>query len=151
MSFATTPNLADFTTYVGNQGISSAVLPTDSEYLQWALDWGTHRALQDTTGTMAPMEYVIACYNAGTHWLLRECPDQPGQTFFQSARTQYTLTSFVAGPVLSSSDSGTSQTLAGSDAVRNLPLSAMDLIKTPWGQAFLAYQQAFGPNLMGMS
>lgn len=151
MSFETAPNLVDFTTYVTNQGVPTAALPADSPYLQYALDWAVNRALQDPTGNVPAMAYVIACYNGGMHFLIRECPDQAGQTFFQNARTQYNMTAFVAGPVVSSSDSGTSQTLAGSEAIRNLPLSAMDLIKTPWGQQFLAYQQEWGPNLMGLS
>lgn len=151
MTFAATPNLVDFTTYVASQGISTTALPATSDYLAYALDWAVARALQDTTGNVPAMSYVFACYNAGVHFLMREAPDQNGQTFFTDARKQYALGSFVAGPVLSSSDNGTSQSLAGSSAVRDLPLSAMDLIKTPWGQAFLAYQQSFGPNLTGMS
>lgn len=151
MSFAASPNLVDFTTYVGNQGVPAAALPVDSPYLQYALDWAENRALHDPTGHVPGMEYVFACYNAGLHFLLREAPDQIGQNFFTNARQQYGLSSFVAGPVLSSSDSGTSQSLAGSNGVRDLPLSAMDLIKTPWGAAFLAYQQSFGPNLMGLT
>lgn len=151
MSWASTPNLVDFTTFVTNQGVTAAQLPPTSPWLQYALDYGIRVAIQDTSGCMSPWAYVLACYNGSFHWLLRNCPDQAGQTFFQDARTRYNLSLFTAGATVGSGDEGTSQTLAGSAGVRDLSISAMSFIKTPWGVQFLEYQQAYGPNVVGVA
>jgi len=151
VSFASTPNLTDFTTYVQSQGVTATYLPVDSPWLQYALDYGVNWTLQDSSNTVPAITYVIACYNCGMHFLLRNCPDQPGETFFATQRQTFNLNGFVAGPVMSSSDEGTSQTLGGSTTTRDLPLPAMSFIKTPWGQQYLEYQQAYGPNVVGVS
>lgn len=151
MSFESTPNLVDFTSYVQSQGISATYLPATSPWLQYALDYGVNWTIQDTSNSVPAAIYVIAVYNCGVHFLMRNCPDQVGQTFFGTQRKAFNLNGFVAGPVMSSSDEGTSQTLAGSTQTRDLPLPAMSFVKTPWGQQFLEYQQAYGPNVVGVS
>lgn len=146
-----TPNQADFDTFVYGQGVTTAELPSDSEYLIWAYLYGVNITTQTANSDMPPPTYVLACYNAGFHYLLKVAQDQSGQTFFTNARKQYNLLAFVAGAVISSSDQGTSQTLSGSKGLEDLPLSAMDLLKTPWGQAYLQYAQSYGPNVCGLS
>lgn len=144
-----TPNQADFNTYVYAQGVNTAVLPSDSEYLPWAFQWGVNWT---NTGTNIPSPaYVLACYQGGFHYLISIAQDQPGQTLFEGLRKQYNLLTFVAGAVTSSSDQGTSQTLSGSKGLEDLSLLGMDMLKTPWGQRWLQYQQAYGPNIVGVA
>jgi len=143
------PNQADFDTFVYNQGVTTAQLPNNSEYLTWAFTYGVNIA-NYVTG-LPPPSYVLACYNAGFHYLLRTATDQSGQTFFSDTRKQYNLLAFVAGAVISSGDQGTNQTLSGSKGLEDLSLVAMDFLKTPWGQQYLFYAQQYGPNICGVS
>jgi hypothetical protein len=145
----TTPNLADFSTFVYNQGVTTAELPTNSEYLTWAFNY----AVNVTTAVplIPPPMYPLACYNCGFHYLLKIAQDQVGQTFFTNARTQYNLLSFTAGAVVSSTDQGTSQTLSDPEFLKTATMEVLDFLKTPWGQWYLSYMQSYGPNIVGYS
>lgn len=145
----TTPNQADFNTFVYNQGVTTDQLPSDSDYLTWAFQYGVN--LTNYVDGLPVPTYPLACYNAGFHYLLRITPDQPGQTFFADNRTKYNLLTFVAGAVTSSGDQGTQDTLSGSEGLSNLSLLGMDMLKTPWGNEWLFYSQAYGPTVIGLT
>lgn len=149
MAFAdpTTPNLADFTTFVRNQGVTTAQLPDGSDYLAWAFNYGVN--LTNYVPNLPVPAYPLACYNGGFHYLLRITPDQDGQTFFADSRAKFNLLTFVAGAVISSGDQGTQDTLSGSEGLSNLFLLGMDMLKTPWGNEWLFYSQAYGPTVVG--
>ncbi len=121
-----------------------------SQYLQWAFTHATSVTLIPP-GDMPPILYVLACYNVGMHQLLKIAQDQSGQSFFQSQRTSYSLLSFVAGPVISSQDNGTGQTLAEPEFLKGLTVSDLDLLKTPWGREYLSYSQQYGSTIVGVS
>lgn len=144
-----TPNPTDFSTFVYNQGVTTAQLPTNSEYLTWAFDQAF--AQTPTIPAMPPPLYVLACYNCGFHILLRIAQDQTGETFFTAARQQYGLLNFVVGPVIASEDQGTSQNLVQPEFARELTMSSLNFLKTPWGQEYLGYVQSYGPNVVGYS
>ncbi|NDU92422.1 MAG: hypothetical protein G3I10_07410 [Ferrovum sp.] len=212
----TTPNLADFASYVTEQGVPSADLPTGtltgvsvdtsgnltatgftgtvavgmvltgsgisaplylatwngtnagtvtpapaqalsittatllSPYLQWAFDAGVNLTLIPPAD-MPAILYVMACYQLAMHQLLKMAQDQTGQTFFTQQRTTYGLLSFSAGPVISSGDQGTHQTLAEPEFLKGLTVSTLDLLKTPWGRESMAYSQQYGENIVGVS
>lgn len=151
MSFVdpSTPNLADFTTFVYNQGVTTAELPNNSQYLTWAFNHAVN--ITSTEATMPPPEYPLAVYNGGFHYLLKIAQDQAGQTFFQTARATYNLLSFVAGAVITSNDQGTGDTLSNPEFLQGMTVSALDFLKTPWGQNYLAFTQQYGPNIVGYS
>jgi hypothetical protein len=146
----TTPNLADFTTFVYEQGVPQVDLPSNSVYLTWALTYAENIALIPP-GDMPSIIYVLAVYNLGMHHLLMIAQDVSGQTFFQAQRTAFMLLSFVAGPVSASGDQGTNQTLLVADWMKNMTLSSLDLLKTPWGRSYIQYAQSYGPNIIGVS
>lgn len=152
MSFIdpTTPNLADFTTFVLNQGVPSGDLPTGSPYLEWAFTYADDVALVPPA-SMPSILYVIAVYNLGMHHLLMIGQDQTGYTFFSDSRTSFGLMSFSAGVVSSSADQGTSTTLTVGKWMDDLPLQALGLLKTPWGRAYLEYAQMYGPTIVECS
>lgn len=145
----TTPNLADFITFCQAQGVTTTILPADSDYYAWAFDYAND--IVTTVPQMPPGLYVMAVYNLGLHHLLTIAQDQPGQTFFADARTQFKLMSFVIGGVQSSSDEATSQTLVAPEFMKNLTYSDIDMQKTPWGRQYLAYAQTWGPTVFGVS
>ena len=74
-----------------------------------------------------------------------------GTTFFANARTSFNILSFTAGPVSSSFDQGTGQSLVVPEWLTNATLSTLGLLKTPWGRAYLEYEQAYGPTVVGVS
>lgn len=152
MSFTdpTQPNLADFTTFVYNQGVPEADLPNNSQYLQWAFKMAMNLALVAPC-SVPSIVYVLAVYNLGMHRLLKVAQDIPPSTFFSAQRASFKLMSLVAGVVQSSSDNGTSNSLVVPDFFKNLTMQDLDLLKTPWGQEYLAYAQQFGPDVVGVS
>jgi hypothetical protein len=144
----TQPNLTDFTEFVGEQ-FTSVQLPPNSPWLGYALNYALARV--STAPCIPGPQYTLAVYSLGMHWLIKWAPDQGGQTAFATARTNYKLLDFVAGVISGTSDNGTSSNLAVPESFKNLPLSALDCLKTPWGRSYLEYQQSFGPNVFGVS
>ena len=145
-----TPNQADFTTFVYNQGVSTSALPTTSDYLTWAFNYAFNIALE-VGSDMPGIVYSIAVYNLGFHQLLTITPDQNGQNYFTQARQSFNLLGFVAGVISGSSDEGTSQTIQTAEWMNTMTLSSLGLLKTPWGRAYLEYAQQYGPNIVGVS
>lgn len=144
-----TPNLADFTVFVYNQGIPEADLPLDSLWLQWAFNYAVDVTM--TVPQMPSILYVLATYNCGTHHLLQIAQDETGQDYFTTARQTYGLLNFTAGPVKSSADQGTSQSLVVPAWMNSMTLSADNLLKTPWGREYLSYTQMYGPTVVGFT
>lgn len=145
----TYPNLPDFVTFCQAQGVATAILPANSDYYTWAFNYA-----DDIVVTVPQVPYglyVIAVYNLGLHHLLTIAQDQVGQTFFTSARTQFSLMSFVVGGVASSSDEATSQTLVVPEFMKNITYSDIDVQKTPWGRQYLGYAQSYGPTVVDVS
>ncbi|MDE3023847.1 MAG: hypothetical protein KGI54_18680 [Pseudomonadota bacterium] len=151
MSFVnpTIPNLADFITFCQNQGVTVTILPTSSDYYQWSLTYAEDIALYITE--IPSILYVLAVYNLGMHRLVSITPDQAGQTFFTDQRASYKLLSLTPGVIESSADQSTSNSFAVPDGLKNLTLSALDMIKTPWGRYYIGYAQQYGPNVVGVS
>ena len=152
----TTPNLADFLTFVQDQGFTAAYLTADSAYLGYSLNYALAVALTAPSDLGAGIPgyatpYVMACYNLGIHQLVKIAPDQTGQTTFSDARAKYNLLQFQAGPVIASSDQATSQTLAEPEFLKGLTISALDLLKTPWGRFYLDYAQQYGSTVVGVT
>lgn len=150
MSFTTptTPNLADFVTFCQNQGVSATFLDPSSEYYAWAFTRAQDIAL--FVPQMPSIIYVLAVYNLGMHTLIKIAQDV-GTPFFSDMRKTYFLLSAPLGSINSSSDNGTSQSNVISEWQKNLTLSGMDLMRTPWGRDYLDYAQQYGSTIVGVS
>lgn len=153
------PSLAGFTDFVRNQmGISTVVLPDTSVYLGWA--YGQAVNLTNVQLMCDPLSYMLAVYNLGAATLLNIAQDLPDATpvegskpptaFFSWTRRQLNLNSFVTGVITSTSDQGTSESMEVPDWVKKLNLAELQLLKTPWGQAYLGIAQNAG-TLWGIS
>ncbi len=145
----TYPNLADFIVFCRGQGVSVAFLPDASEYFIASFDWTKEVALY--VPNMNSILYVGATYNLGLHNLIKLSQDEVGQTFFTDQRVAYKLLQFVTGAISSSGDQSTNQAFAVSDALKNLSLSGIDLLKTPWGREYLEYAQQYSDGIVGVS
>ncbi len=145
----TYPNLPDFIVFCRGQGVLVSNLPDSSEYFQAALDYAKAVALY--IPQMDSVIYVGATYNLGLHNLIKIAIDEVAQTFFVDQRAAYKMLQFITGSISSSTDGGTSQSFAVSDALQNMTLSGIDLLKTPWGREYLEYAQSYSDGIVGVS
>ncbi|HEV2303154.1 MAG TPA: hypothetical protein VGR91_16425 [Stellaceae bacterium] len=101
-------------------------------------------AVADTTHFLYPLQP-----NPGT--------GVPGPTatvsevYFANLRRSLKIASFVPGVVASTSDQGTAMGLSNPDFVKRLTLYDLQLLKSPWGQAYLSMAQKYGPSVWGLS
>jgi hypothetical protein len=95
--------------------------------------------------------YAMAVYNYGADRLLNLANDAPGQCFFRDQRQSLGLHSFSAGLVVSSADQGTSQSLEIINAAKSMTLTDLQMMKTPYGRAYLDYAQNYGGNIWGLT
>jgi hypothetical protein len=159
------PTLAGFLAFVRNvMGITSEQLPDDSVYLGYAFDVALALVSLDLgnpgvdgTGSI----YSLAVYNLAGDRLLnyaQDVPDapsvpgsgDPGLPFFAYARQSYGVNSFVAGVIEASSDETDSVSIAVPESLREVSLSDLSNLKTPYGRQYLAFAQQLG-TLWGLS
>lgn len=71
--------------------------------------------------------------------------------YFTDLRKQLKINSFVPGVVSNTSDLTTSVGLVVPDFFKTLTLEQMDLMKTPFGRAYLMIAQKYGPTVWGLT
>ena len=160
------PTLAGFTAFV----IAALALTT-----QYQADPGVQRTIStafniavdivNQTLMVVPDIYMLAVYALATSNVINYAIDpagaplqpplqnngQPGLPFFANLRALYGINSFSAGVVQTVSDQGTSTTLLVQEALKNITLSDLALLKDPWGRRYLALAQKYGPTLWGVT
>lgn len=72
-------------------------------------------------------------------------------TLFAQLRKQFKMNAFMPGVVASASDVSTSVGLDNPDFLKGLTLFDLQLLKTPWGRAYLSIAQKVGPTAFGVS
>ncbi|WP_430229692.1 hypothetical protein [Paraburkholderia tropica] len=146
----TTPNATDLYTFLTTvAGVPTAALPSASAYLTWALSYAEEKTLL-VLYAIGQDYYCFAVYCLATSFLLNWCPDQPGQTFFTTARKDMNLNGFVGGTIQSSADQATSESLLAPEFLKGLTLDQLQALKDPYGRAWLGAQQSLG-NIWGLS
>lgn len=73
------------------------------------------------------------------------------EQFFTMARRGYKINSFAPGIVSSANDLSTGVGLVVPDFMRNLTLQNLQLVKTPFGRAYLEIAQQYGPTAWGLA
>lgn len=140
---------------VPTEPVSEASITVYSPYVGWALNYAIQVALpgpQIGAGLSGfAGQYILAVYNLALHQLLKIAQDQPNQSFFTQARAQYKIGTLIPGVVMASGDQATSETLVVPEFFKNLTLSELDLVKTPYGRDYLGYAQMYGPSIVGFS
>lgn len=164
------PNIVDFLNFLATSvQIPSTALPPTSPWPQYALVQALMLVLRipgSNVGYCGPVPpiapvpanelgviYTLAVYNCATHILFTITPDVPGQNFFKTERSNegYGLINPSTGLVISSSDVTTSVTLASPDWAKGLTVDQLEAYKTPWGRAYLSYNQKMGPTIWGLT
>ena len=137
----------------GNGTDLTAYISQDFQSLQWTFNI----AMDKVIGANAQLGilYVLAVYNLGMHQLIKIGLDIPGQTpnqvFFQQARQQFGILNFVGGVISGTADQNSSTTISVPELLKNLSLSDLDLLKTPWGRDYAGYAMNFGPYVVGVT
>jgi hypothetical protein len=144
------PTLTGFIAWVRTaMGITTAQLPDNSIWFTYAFNVA-ESIVSDTIQQVDPLIYMLAVYNLGGDNLINYAQDIPPSTFFSDLRAKYLSYSFVAGVIQASADQSTSQSLLVPDAFKNLTLSNLQNLKTPWGRQYMAWAQDMG-TLWGLT
>lgn len=137
--------LAGFVTFIRDvMGITTTDLPDASPVIAVAYTLSVETVLLELLQVSPPM-YEIAVYNFGGDFILNWAPDAPPSTYFTDVRKEMDLNSFVAGVIASTADEGTSESMLVPDFFKNLGFAELQLLKTPYGRAYMAIVQKFGP------
>jgi hypothetical protein len=154
-------------------GISTAVLPDNSVTIsisyQIALMF-VNVALQGIPGPQPPYApepatdltiYALAVYNLAGDRLMNFAQDLPGAptidgsqpplAYFAYWRKSFNILGFVSGAITSASDNGTSASYDVPEWAKNLTVSQLANLQTPWGREYLGIAQAYGPSIVGLS
>lgn len=158
------PTLAGFIAFLRDVvGINSTVLPDDSATIPMSLSIAlaiVNPALRAAgytpgpAGTIPVSIYVLAVYNLGADNVINFAPDvaaAPNNTYFADLRASFNTNAFVSGVIQSSNDESTGNSMVVQEAARNFTLGNLQNLKTPWGRVYLAYAQAYGPSIVGLS
>lgn len=166
MPFVTpgTPNLVDFDTWLSTSvGIPASAWPSDditmSEWPGYALEQAEGFVL--CIPCVPGITYTLAVYNLATALLFQIAPNTSPSTYFTDARSNIPSTNFPSGGfnlnapamglVTAASDEGTSSTLATPDWATKLTVGQLALFNTPWGRAYLSFEQSYGPTIWGLT
>lgn len=144
------PTFEGFKDFVYNSMVvPPAALPDTSPYLLLAYNVALE-TVNESFACFGPNIYTLMVYNFGGDFLVNYTPDQPGQTYFKDLREALGLNKFVPGLISESHDEATGQSWMIPDIFKEMNLSELELLKTPWGRFYLSQAQKYG-RLWGIS
>lgn len=121
----------------------------------WQIVWTLALAVDmvnEAICAASPTLYTLACYNFATDRLINFAQDTTGQEYFQRQRAKlHILDVGPMGTVASASDSGTSAGVLNPEQMRMLTLQDIQMLKTPWGRAYMGIAQSYAPNIWGLT
>ena len=140
------PTQAGFLAWVRSvMGVTTAQLPDTSPAIYYAFT--VAMALVNPQILLAsPIMYELAVYNLGGDNLINWAQDTPPSTFFVDQRKAYNTFNFIGGTISSSSDEGTSDSIATVDALTKLTVGQLQNLKTPWGRQYISIAMSVGTN-----
>jgi hypothetical protein len=160
----TGPTLTGFIWFLQNiVGIPALYLPTDAPVISWAYNIvvdTVNPIFQTVPSWQMPstqLIYTQMVYNLGAHDIILWAQDvEPPPTppykvdsngnpigYFEYMRQKFGLNTLVPGVVTATFDQGTGTTLAVPEGLKNLTISDLGLLQTPWGRVYLGYAQAW--------
>ena len=149
------PTQAGFTQFLRDQvQIPSSVLPDDSIWITYAYNAALEIVYQPLD-CVSPTMYMLAVYNLGADNVINWTPNNPtlpapNNTYFSDTRKQFSINTYKAGVIQSSSDESTSEAMVVPDFYKDMQLSNMQNLLTPYGRAYLGIAQRLG-TLWGLS
>jgi hypothetical protein len=143
------PTIEGFTAWIqAVMGVPTADVP-DPTTLQVAFDQALNLAylgLQGVPSQVTTMSiYAQAVYNLGGHYLVEFAMDNPNSTFWQDLRNKFGIMNFTPGLTNQAHDQGTGEGLYILPIFAGMTMLGLQLLKTPWGRAYLAFAGSWGP------
>ena len=77
-------------------------------------------------------------------------PGQSAESFFVNLRASWKITTFVPGVIASSGDESTNESLLNPEFMKNLTMSDLQRLKTPFGRVYMAIAQEYG-GIVGLT
>lgn len=151
------PTLAGFTAWVyGVMGVPAEWLPSDSIVITYAYDTALATVNPVFRCVPGPI-FLQMVYNLAGHFLVSWAPDVTttppypyisvdgvNYGYFEWYRKQNNVLGFTTGIVQTATDQGTSTTMVVPDQAKNLTLSQLGLLSTPFGRFYLGLAQDWG-------
>lgn len=138
------PTLAGFQLFILNSmGINTTVLPQNSTDIVNAYNLAID-TVNLLIANVSTNYYSLAVYNLAGDFLINFAQDQAGQTYFSGLRSTFHINDFVPGVVSTTSDESTSTALEVTEQFKNLIISDLQNLKTPYGRMYLSIAQKFG-------
>jgi hypothetical protein len=143
------PTFAGFKAWVAAiMGVPSGSMPDDTT-LQAAYDEALNLAYLELQGVPSQSSsmsiYAMAVYNLGGAILVEIAMDNPNSTYWQDLRNGLNINNFTPGLINSAHDQGTSQGMYILPVFSGLTMFNLQLLKTPWGRAYLMFAGQWGP------
>jgi hypothetical protein len=76
--------------------------------------------------------------------LINFAQDQAGQCYFVDLRASFKINSFVPGVITESHDESTGQSLLNPEFMKNMTMSNLQMLKTPYGRNYMGLAQSYG-------
>lgn len=144
------PNITDYTTFLYDHvGIPEDNLPSDAPIIATSLQIAQDIVSFAILRASADL-YTLAVYNLAADRLLNYAPDVANQTWFRDQRKKMRLMELSVGVPTSVSDNGTAVGVLNPEALKNLTLANLQMLKTPCGRAYLEIAQSWG-TIWGVS
>lgn len=139
-------NLSGFLQFIrDDMGITADQLPDSNASIIRAYNGAVEWVNGDLLIAM-PYLYETAVYNLAASFLV----NWGSADVLAELRKTYTLNSLNVGVISSASDNGTSQSRLVPDFFKNLSLTDLQMLRDPWGRAYLMIAQQFG-SLWGLT
>jgi hypothetical protein len=147
----TKPSVGDYLLFVrGHVGIPVSALPDASIWLGTSFNVAM-ATVNDALNNANPTIYTLAVYNLGADRLINFAIDEQGQSYFTDLRRSMGLLSLASGLVSSSGDQGTNQSFEVIEAAKKMTINDIQLMRTPYGRAYLGFAQSYGPSIWGLT
>jgi hypothetical protein len=143
------PTIEGFTAWVqAVMGVTTGDMP-DPTTLQVAFDQALNLAYLGLAGVPSQATsmsvYAQAVYNLGGHYLVEFAVDNPNSTFWSDLRNKFGIYNFTPGLTNQAHDQGTGEGLYILPIFAGMTMLGLQLLKTPWGRAYLAFAGSWGP------
>jgi hypothetical protein len=129
-------------------GVPLTAMPGDVT-LQMAFDEAINLAylgLKSVPSQSTTMSiYAQAVYNLGGAILVEWAVDNPNSTYWQDLRNRLGIYNFVGGITNQAHDQGTGEGMYVLPQFAGLTMWGLQLLKTPWGRAYLMFAGQWGP------
>lgn len=141
------PTFDGFVAYIRKVvGIPESAIADDSPWLAASYAAGLEWVNTGMGLEQLPLIYTTTVYDAGTSILLNHAPDTPPSTYFADERETFGLLKAVNGLMTAAADQGTSGSTVIGDAMSNLSLADLMMMRDPYGRQVIAVLMEQGPQ-----